>query len=101
MDQDETLKLGEFLRAAAAANIPEAVKLFVERGGDVNTPDPSFGTTALIIAARRGHREFVEALLAAGANASASALGGTTALSAAKKAGRVEIVRLLETTNLA
>jgi ankyrin repeat protein len=70
------------------------VRLLLERGAGVNTPDAE-GTTALPYAARWGYEEVVSLLLANGADASMAERWGWTALMRASTRGDVGVVRLL------
>ena len=55
-----------------------------------------FGSTALIVAAREGHKEVVQLLIEAGANREAQDRHGRTALYHARERNKHEVVRLLE-----
>ena len=55
-----------------------------------------FGSTALIVAAREGHKEVVQLLIEAGANREAQTKFGKTALDHAREMNEHEVVRLLE-----
>lgn len=96
--------------ARRAARSPETDALFqAVRGGhaetvrsiltggraDVNGRDES-GDTPLIIAARAGHDDVVQALLVARADPNAKNDGGQTALSSAAAGGHDEVIRLLK-----
>jgi ankyrin repeat protein len=72
----------------------DAVKLFIERGVDVNFTD-TFGRTALLWAATGGHLEVVQYLLKQGALLEPyDECGNTPALQAARK-GRTSVVGVL------
>jgi ankyrin repeat protein len=66
--------LGKLLRRAAERNVPAMVKWLLEKGAD---PSPLSGENTQMIyrAVRSGNLETVKALLAAGANPSASMIG--------------------------
>jgi len=86
-----------FLKAAERGDYT-IVKILIERGIDIESKNTK-GYTALINAARNGHREIVELLLNNGANINAwsncrSSEDGTALISAAKN-GHIGIVKLL------
>ena len=67
---------GETMLMYAARNgRPQAVKLLVEAGADVNAKERLRGTTALMWAVEQRHPEAVEVLLAAGADHAAKSGG--------------------------
>jgi ankyrin repeat protein len=68
------------------------VKLFIENGADPNYQD-GFGNTALIFAARWGHREVVRFLLTKGADTSLKTEDGHTALDEAANREIWQILR--------
>ena len=70
------------------------VRDLLDRGTDVDARDRQ-GQTALMLAARAGHREIVEALIARRANLNTTAKYGLSALMLALVAGHPEVVRLL------
>jgi ankyrin repeat protein len=84
------------LIAAAARNAPDAVRLLVRRGADIDACDEQ-GRTALMIAAWHGHPRSVQALLECGADHSLRSDGGTTALMAASLPGEPD--RMLQKLN--
>ena len=64
-------------------------------GVDVDKRDVRSGWTPLMAAASKGFKEAVEALLAAGADASVVAGGGRSAVSEAERAGHAEVALML------
>ena len=62
---------------------------------EINARD-DYGDTALMLAARYGHKEIAQALLDKGANPDAQDKGGYTALMLAAHKGHKEIAGLLE-----
>lgn len=75
------------------------VKLFSSAGINVNQQRPD-GTTALMLAARYGHTEIAQSLLATNSiNVNQQDSRGITALMFATRHGRVEIVRALLAVN--
>jgi hypothetical protein len=73
---------------------PEAIQFLIDRGADVNKPNP-LGMTALMFAAYSGHDEAIELLLRSGADANASDENGNTALSFAKQKAHQSTIKLL------
>jgi ankyrin repeat protein len=65
------------------------------KGVKVNAKEATFGMTALHIAASKGYKPLVEALLARGSDVEAREETGRTALHAASFRGQLEIVELL------
>ena len=76
-----------FFDAAGSGDL-KTIQVMLENGIDVNLKDASFGHTALIVAARKGHRQIVELLLAKGADVNATDNYGNTALGWARKTSR-------------
>ena len=68
----------------------DAVRELLRRGADVDARD-RYGQTALMRAARAGHRELVEVLVAKGARLDVTAKFGLSALMLAIVAGHAEI----------
>jgi ankyrin repeat protein len=64
-------------------------------GAEVNAKDTTYGGTALIWAAQKGHMEVVKFLLERGADVHAKAVNGATALIIAAQNDRTGIVKLL------
>ena len=79
-------KRTEALLAAAAAGETRRVVALVEAGVDVNAAD-EYGATAIFLAAWRGRRGTVAALLAAGADPGRTTFGGCVGASEAAAAG--------------
>ena len=78
-----------FFDAAGGGDL-NTIQIMLENGIDVNVKDASFGHTALIVAARKGHRQIVELLLAKGADVNATDNYGNTALGWARKTSRAD-----------
>lgn len=72
------------LHCAARRGDLAAVRLLTNRGHDVNLPD-SDGYTPLMLAAREGHGQLCELLIACGAKCDVKTERGETALSLARK----------------
>jgi ankyrin repeat protein len=86
---------GETLLTQAALNRHGGVvRLLLERGADVNTPNDS-GDTALHLAAVTGNEEVVSILLGSGADIFRRGGAGWTVLMNACSSGSVAVVRLL------
>ena len=83
------------LRAARVGHADTVKTLLVSPNVDVNGRD-EHGNTALIEAARLGHDEVVQALLAAKADVRIKNAAGQTALMLAIEGGHDETVRLLK-----
>lgn len=71
-----------------------AVRGLLDRGVDINRRD-RYGQTALMLAARAGHREVVEVLIEHRAELNVTAKFGLSALMLAIVAGHPEIARIL------
>lgn len=82
------------MRWAAQTGIPQAIRLRLSRGDDINAIE-SRGRTALMLAAHRGHLESCSVLLDSGADFSLVDNDGHTALTLADTAGHDRIVDLL------
>ncbi len=82
------------LMNAAEYNQPEALRLLLYAGAQVNAAD-HLGLTALMLAARKGHFECVKDLLEAHADTEKSDLDGTTALLLATNAIHIPVVTML------
>src|SRR3989442_12262483 len=75
---------------------PEAVKVLLEYGADVNHKPPSrFANTAVDAAVSGDHADVVRILLAAGANPNLRREANYTTLHKAAVHGKLEIVRML------
>ena len=72
-----------------------AVRLLLKLGADVNTVGSVLIDTVLLIAARKGYTEIVQALLDADANVAAANTFSLTALMLAAKNGHTDIVQAL------
>ncbi len=87
---------GTALHFAAFFRQPEATRLLVERGADLETVASTFGNvTPLHSACASGERESARILLEAGANPNVRQQGGFTPLHAAAQNGDEELARLL------
>ena len=75
----------------------EIIRLFVDRGADVNSPDPIFGgVTPLIAAAALGQVKTVEYLLSMGACKEFQNCDGKMAIDYARAYNHAEIISMLE-----
>lgn len=84
------------LALAAFFGHPEAVKVLLEHGADVNLkPESRFANTALDAAVAGNHTDVVRILLAAGGDANVRSAGNATSLHKAAQHGNLEVVRLL------
>jgi ankyrin repeat protein len=81
------------IHQAADAGDVARVKAFIQEGIDVNTK--VHGCTPLHCAARHGHKEVAELLIAKGADVNAKNTGGRTPIDLAINQGRKEIAKLL------
>jgi ankyrin repeat protein len=87
---------GTALHFAAFFRQPEATRLLVERGADLEAVSPTFGdVTPLHSACASGERESARILLEAGADPNVRQQGGFTPLHAAAQNGDEELARLL------
>ena len=91
-----SISLVTALAYAASLGDLEMVKLFMEKGADVNAKN-SDGGTVLMFAARGGNLEVVKLLLEKGLDVNAKDKGGRTVLmfAASTDGGQVEVVKLL------
>ncbi len=85
---------GNALSFAAAAGRPEAARLLLEWGTEINAARPDHLTTVML-AARAGDADLVRRLLARGAPVAAQDNHHATALTHAAAAGRTEAARVL------
>jgi ankyrin repeat protein len=84
------------LHFAAFFRQPEATRLLVERGADIEAVSPTFGdVTPLHSACASGERESARILLEAGADPNARQQRGFTPLHAAAQNGDEELARML------
>ena len=84
------------LHFAAFFRQPEATRLLVERGADVEAVSPTFGNvTPLHSACASGERESARVLLEAGGDPNVRQQGGFTPLHAAAQNGDEELARML------
>ncbi|MCG8023646.1 MAG: ankyrin repeat domain-containing protein, partial [Candidatus Thiodiazotropha endolucinida] len=84
------------LMLAASNNHPAIIDLLIKVGADINQVEMTQGWTALIWAAKRGHREAVERLLRYPADREITDFNGKRALDWARQNQFHEIVSLLE-----
>ena len=80
---------------AAATGDTETILLQLATGTDINSKEPTAGSTPLIIAAVTGQTEATRLLIEKGADLNAKNNDGTTPLHAAAFFGHPEIVELL------
>jgi len=88
--------IGRPLTPAVIQGNSGLVKALIDNGADVNAKSERDGVTALMYAARLGHREIVSILLERGADANATDQLGRTALAHASKTGQAEVVQMLK-----
>jgi RNA polymerase primary sigma factor len=93
-EQLDRRRLSPMFRAALLAGSEKAVALHLRRGDDVNATD-DHGTTALMIAASRGHASVCQLLLEAGANPSLRDQSERDALVLAEQNGWRGVAELL------
>jgi uncharacterized protein len=79
---------------AASCGDVESTRQLLLKSPALNVQN-SYGRTALMIAVERGHREVVELLLAAGADAKVIDIEGFTASHHAHEMGQLEIAKTL------
>jgi ankyrin repeat protein len=98
MGQEEKKTLNHALFVAVYKGDVNSARDALERGADVNSRDDYSKETALMGAAKKGHREVVELLIAKGADVNAvigSSQNRCGALTYAARENHVDIVRLL------
>lgn len=92
------------LTAAANHGHLEIVQILIRSGADINgrkdSPLNGDGRTPLMIAAERGHTDIVKFFLENGADAELKDRGGKTAAMFAARAGRKEILDVLNSKNV-
>jgi peptidoglycan/LPS O-acetylase OafA/YrhL len=81
--------------SAVISGDADAVEQHLEEGVDIDSHDPAYGYTPLLLAASTGHIEMAEMLVERGADVSAGDKRGDTPLHAALFLGRADIVRFL------
>ena len=84
----------DIINLAASTGDIEAVKQYLDAGGDVNAKN-KVTTTPLYWAAYEGQKEIVELLIANGADVNAKSNRGYTPLHEASDHGKTEIIELL------
>ncbi len=82
------------LHIAAESNFPDAARLIIDRGADLNTTE-KIGYTPLHRAAWRGHKSVAALLLERGADVNAKGFGNLTPLHNAASRGYKDIVAIL------
>lgn len=90
------MRLNPLLKVAAAAGAASTIRLYIDRGEDINAADAS-GRSPLMFAASRGHVEVCRLLLEAGANPKQVDLQGRDALTMAQERGWHDLAELLGT----
>lgn len=89
-----TVNKSSLLVAAAATGAPASVQVLLDKGADVNRPDPN-GTTALAAALLKGKVDNVKILIGKRADVNAKDRAGNTPLGVASAGGHTEIVKIL------
>ncbi|MES9970101.1 MAG: ankyrin repeat domain-containing protein [Candidatus Thiodiazotropha sp.] len=84
------------LMLAASNNHPQVIDLLLEAGAQIDLVETTQGWTALIWAAKRGHRAAVESLLAHPADREIKDFSGKRAVDWARESQFPEVVSLLE-----
>jgi ankyrin repeat protein len=85
------------LMLAASNNHPEIIELLIKAGADINQVEQTKGWTALIWAAKLGHKESVERLMTYPVKREIADFSGKRALDWAQENQFLEIVSLLAT----
>jgi len=95
-DSKNSPSLNEAMFTATGTGNLEAVKTFIDAGGDVNYIEPSTGITILHSAIMSENKELVKLVLAEGADVNVKDKQGRIPLDYAKGLGNVEITQTLE-----
>jgi hypothetical protein len=82
-----------YFQAVASGNLKNVRNFIEKKGVNVNSVDPSFGTTALVTASARGHNNVVRYLINKGAKVNPRLR--TTPLMEAVLMGKLNVVRML------
>lgn len=93
--QADALGLNELMRCASDGDVARVRELLEYAAADVNARS-KVGATALVYAARNGHVEIVDLLLAHGARRDVTTAKGASALSIARQFGHDDIAAKLE-----
>jgi ankyrin len=83
-----------FLRAARAGNLDKVIDFLKSDRADITTCNAN-GLNALHLAAKEGHVNIVNELIARGANVDSATKKGNTAMHIASLAGQLEVVKIL------
>ena len=83
------------LWAAARTGDLQAIKRYIEKGGDINALDNSFRLSAMSWSALHGQTEVVQFLIKNGADVNIKSGDGATPLHSAAFLGRVDVAKLL------
>ncbi|MBI4459811.1 MAG: ankyrin repeat domain-containing protein [Acidobacteria bacterium] len=94
-DPNAALQLGETPLMAAAEKSPEAVRLLLAHGADVNVKELVGGRTALMQAVKAKHPDIVQELIEQGADVRTRAKDDFTPLLVAAEVGDVKSVEIL------
>ena len=91
---DQVAADAELLRAVDRGDL-ESAKKWLKKGANVNAVEKNWGQTPLHKAARKGHKDIVELLIAKGANVNAADKYGETPLFWAARNGHKDVAELL------
>jgi ankyrin repeat protein len=85
----------QLFTAAESGQCSVLESILAKKGIKVNAKEPTFGMTALHLAASKGHKEAVEVLLENGSDIEAREDTGRTSLHAASFRGQLQVVEFL------